>query len=249
MSGHSKWHNIRVKKGAADAQRGKIFTRHGHLITIAARGGGDPSTNAALKFAIDSARKENVPRDNIERAIKRGTGELKDAAEFYEVIYEGRGPAGIAVIVECLTDNKNRTLTNVRTAFNKGGGALGGSGTAMWMFDKKGMIEAKIKDDKTDDLELMAIDAGADDIVVDGEAITIYTPLNGLHQVRTALQAKGVEVEKAEVIMKPKDLIRVTDPEKAKQALNFIDTLEEDSDVTNVYSNLDVPEEVLKKIE
>jgi len=248
MSGHSKWHNIRVKKGAADAQRGKIFTRHGHLITIAARKGGDPSMNSALKFAIDNARKENVPSANIERAIKRGTGELKETVEFSEIVYEGRGPSGIAVIVECLTDNKNRTFTNIRTAFNKKGGALGNSGTVMWMFDKKGMIEARAKNGKTDELELLAIDAGADDIVVDGDKVVIYTPLNQLHQVAGALQAKGVEVEKAEVVMKPKDTVKIEDPKKAKSAIEFIETLEEDQDVTNVYSNFDIPEETLKKM-
>jgi YebC/PmpR family DNA-binding regulatory protein len=250
MSGHSKWHNIRVKKGAADAQRGKIFTRHGHLITIAARsGGGDPTTNSNLRFAIDNARKDNVPNSNIERAVKRGTGELKDSAEISEISYEGYGPEGVAVIVECLTDNKNRTLTNVRSMFDKRGGKMTNSGSVGWMFDRKGLIETKVPNGKTEELELLAIDAGADDIQTEGETMEIYTPFNSLHQVAEALKSKGMAIEKAEIVMKPKEYMRIDDPHKAKKILDFMDAMESDPDVTNVFANFDIPDDVAAKIE
>jgi YebC/PmpR family DNA-binding regulatory protein len=242
MSGH---HNI--EKGINDAQRGKIFTRHGNLITLAARKGGDPSMNSALRLAIDNAKKDNFPNVNIDRAIKRGTGELKGQAEIMEISYEGHGPAGIAVIVECLTDNKNRTITNIRTIFNKKGGDLGSTGSVGWMFERKGVIRTKSKSNP-EEIELLAIDAGADDIQTDEERVTAYTPFNTLHQVVEALKTKGVEVEKAEVIMKPKELVKIEDESKAKNILEFLDALEEDLDVTNVYSNVDISEELIKKM-
>lgn len=242
MSGH---HNI--EKGANDAQRGKIFTRHGKLITLAARKGGDPTMNPTLRLAIENAKKDNFPNVNIDRAIKRGTGELKDAAEISEISYEGYGPAGVAVIVECLTDNKNRTYTNVRIVFTRGNGNMGSTGSVGWMFDRKGLIVAKANG-KAEDLEMLAIDAGADDIRTEGDTVEIYTPFNTLHQVMEALKSKGVEIKKAEVIMKPKELMKIEDETKAKSVLEFLDALEEDPDVTNVYSNADISEELMKKI-
>ncbi|MBI5422049.1 YebC/PmpR family DNA-binding transcriptional regulator [Candidatus Peregrinibacteria bacterium] len=242
MSGHHT-----IEKGANDAQRGKIFTRHGHLIAKAAQSGGDPSTNPTLRFAIESAKMDNVPNVNIDRAIKRGTGELKGEAEIAEIAYEGRGPSGIAVIVECLTDNKNRTVTNVRTAFGKNGGTLGNSGTVAWMFDKKGLIVVATEG-KAEEIELEAIDAGADDIQAKEKTVEIYTPFTALHKTTETLRAKGFKIEKAEVTMKPKETVRIDDVEKARSVLNFINTLEEDGDVTNVYSNVDIPESVLEKI-
>lgn len=241
MSGHHT-----IEKGANDAQRGKIFTRHGHLIAKAAQGGGDPSTNPTLRFAIESAKLDNVPNVNIDRAIKRGTGELKGEAEIAEITYEGRGPSGIAVIVECMTDNRNRTVTNVRTAFNKGGGSLGNSGTVAWMFDKKGLIVVAAEG-KTEEIELEAIDAGVDDVQAEEKTIKIYTPFTTLHKVTETLKSKGLKVEKAEVTMKPKEVVRIDDVEKAKSVLEFINTLEEDGDVTNVYSNVEIPQSVLEK--
>ncbi len=246
MSGHSKWNTIKHKKGAIDAKRGKVFTRHGHLITIAARSGGDPSMNPGLRFAIDNAKMDNVPNANIERAVKRGTGELKGEAEIAELVYEGRGPSGIAVIVECLTDNKNRTVTNVRTVFSKRGGSLGNSGSVCWMFDKKGIIVAKA-DGKPEEVELKAIDAGADDVQTEGDTVEIYTPFTALHKVAETLRAKGVKIEKAEITMRPKELVLIEDLEKAKSVLAFMDAMEEDSDVTNVYANFDIPESILEK--
>jgi YebC/PmpR family DNA-binding regulatory protein len=241
MSGHHT-----LEKGANDAVRGKIFTRHGNLITLAARKGGDPTMNPTLRLAIDNAKKDNFPNVNIDRAIKRGTGELKDAAEISEISYEGYGPAGIAVIVECLTDNKNRTVTNIRMIFNKRGGNLGNSGSVGWMFERKGLIRAKAEGNQ-EEIELLAIDAGADDIQAKGEEVEVYTPFNTLHQVVEALKAKGVEVEKAEVMMKPKELIKVGDEAKAKNVLDFLGALEEDMDVTNVYSNADISKELMEK--
>ena len=242
MSGH---HNI--EKGENDARRGKIFTRHGNLITLAARKGGDPSVNPTLRLAIDNAKKDNFPNVNIERAIKRGTGELKDAAEIVEIAYEGYGPAGIAVIVECLTDNRNRTITNVRTVFTKRGGNIGSTGSVGWMFDRKGLIVAKANG-KPEELELLAIDAGADDVRVEGDTVEIYTPFNTLHQVMVALKSKGVEIEKAEVTMKPKETLKIEDETKAKSVLDFIAALEDDMDVTNVYSNAEIGREMLAKV-
>ena len=242
MSGH---HN--VEKGFNDALRGKIFTRHGNLITLAARKGGDPTMNSSLRLAIDNAKKDNFPNVNIDRAIMRGTGELKGVAEISEISYEGYGPAGIAVIVECLTDNKNRTITNVRTAFTKRGGNIGSTGSVGWMFDRKGLIVAKANG-KPEELELLAIDAGADDIKTEGDTVDIYTPFTALHQVMETLKSKGVEIEKAEVTMKPKELMKIEDEAKAKNVLEFLNALEEDLDVTNVYSNSDISEELMKKI-
>jgi YebC/PmpR family DNA-binding regulatory protein len=248
MSGHSKWHNIRVKKGAADAQRGKIFTRHANLITLAARKGGDPSVNPALRFAIDNARENNVPNANIDRAIKRGTGELKDAAEIVEITYEGYGPAGVAVIVECLTDNKNRALTNIRTAFGKNGGNLGATGSVAWMFERKGVITLDIEDKNPDDIELAAIDAGAQDIEMDGAIIYVYTAPNNLHTVTENLKKSGLGIKSSGLQMIPKQTVKIEDEKGAKRVLEFIDILEEDQDVHNVYSNFDISEELMKKI-
>ena len=248
MSGHSKWHSIRHKKGIADAKRGKIFTRHAHLITIAARKGGDPDMNPTLRLAIDNAKKENVPNSNIERAIKRGTGELKGEAELSELTYEGYGPAGTAVIVECLTDNKNRTYTNIRTIFSKKGGNLGGSGSVAWMFERKGVITIDAEGKNTEEMELAAIDAGADDIKVEGNLIEIYTSPSALSEVDEKLKAKNIETEKAEILLVPKEAMKIEDENTAKKVLEFMDALEDDPDVTNVSSNFDIPDEVMEKM-
>ncbi len=259
MSGHSKWHSIKHKKGLIDAQRGKIFTRHANLITIAARKGGDPDMNPSLRFAIDNAKKDNVPNTNVERAIKRGTGELKGAAEIVEINYEGYGPAGIAVIVECLTDNKNRAFTNIRTIFGKSGGNLGESGGVSWMFERKGVITLNIEDKnpafgseaaqaRRDEVELLAIDAGAQDIERDGALMYVYTAPNNLHAVTENLKKSGFEPKSAELQMIPKQTVKIEDEKNAKKVLDFMDTLEEDQDVNNVYSNFDISEELMKKL-
>jgi len=248
MSGHSKWHSIKHKKGAIDAERGKIFTRHANLITLAARGGGDPNMNPTLRLAIENAKKENVPNSNIERAIKRGTGELKDSAKFEEVVYEGYGPAGTAVIVECLTDNKNRTYTNIRTIFNKKGGNLGGDGSVSWQFQRKGVITVNTENKKAEEIELAAIDAGAEDIKPEGNLIEIYSAPNQLHEINENLKKLNIAVEKAELLFVPKDTIKIENADDAKKILEFMDALEEDQDVTNVSSNFDISEELMNKL-
>lgn len=250
MSGHSKWHSIKHKKGAADAKRGKIFTRHANLITIAARaGGGDPGMNPTLRFAIENAKKENVPNANIERAIKRGSGDSKDSVEINEVTYEGYGPGGTAVIVECLTDNKNRTLTNVRTIINKRGGNLGAVGSVMWMFERKGVITINAEGGNQDEIELAAIDAGAEDIENEGEIMTIYTTSSELITIADKLKNAGIEAEQAEVLMVPNQTVKLENEVTAKKVLDFIDAIEEDPDVSNVYSNFDISDEVVEKID
>jgi len=241
MSGHSKWHSIRHKKGIADAKRGKIFTRHANLITIAARqGGGDPDMNAILRLTIENAKKENTPNANIERAIKRGTGELKEGGELIELTYEGYGPAGTAVIVECLTNNKNRTYTNIRTIFNKKGGSLGGSSSVAWMFDHKGVITVQAENDDTDSIEMAGIEAGAQDTKAEGTLVEIYTSPGALSEVNEKLKKQNIKIENAEVLLVPRDSIKIEDEGDAKKVLEFMDALEDDPDVTNVSSNFDI---------
>ncbi|MBU1018247.1 YebC/PmpR family DNA-binding transcriptional regulator [Patescibacteria group bacterium] len=248
MSGHSKWHSIKHKKAATDAKRGKIFTQHANMITIAARQGGDPDMNPGLRLAIDNAKRANVPNNNIDRAIKRGTGELKDEAEISELTYEGYGPGGIAIIVECLTDNKNRTYTNVRTIFNKKGGNLGASGSVAWMFERKGLITINNEGVDQEELELAAIDAGADDIKTEGNLTEIFTASNKVTEVNEKLKTAGFESEEAEAQLIPKEAVKIEDEEGAQKVLEFIEALEEDEDVTNVFSNFDISEDLMKKI-
>ena len=249
MSGHSKWHSIKHKKGAADAKRGKIFTRHANLITIAARaGGGDPDMNPTLRLTIDNAKKENVPANNIERAIKRGSGEGKDAAEISEILYEGYGPSGTAIMVECLSDNKNRTYTNIRTVFNKKGGNLGASGSVSYMFERKGIITINVEGKDTDEIELTAIDAGAEDIETSGDIMEITTNPSDLNTIADALNNAEIETEQAEVLFIPNQTVQIEDADVAQKILNFIDAIEEDPDVSNVSSNFDISDELMEKL-
>lgn len=245
MSGHSKWNSIKHKKGAADAKRGKIFTKHAKLIQIAARGGGDPEMNPSLRLAIDNAKADNTPNNNIERAIKKGTGEDKDAAQLLEVVYEGYGPAGVALYIQCVTDNKNRTVSNVRTILAKNGGSMGESGCVAWMFKPQGVIVVKVSGTNKDDLELAAIDSGAADIESDGETMTVYTDPSDLGIVATSLRNAGFGVESQEFTFVPNDTVKIEDREKAKKILRLMDALDEDDDVTNVSSNFDIEESLL----
>lgn len=245
MSGHSKWHSIRHKKGIIDAKRGKVFTLHANLITVAARNGGDPDMNPSLRLAIDNAKKANVPNANIERAIKRGTGELKDGAQLEEVTYEGFGPSGIAVIVEALTDNKNRTLTNVRTIINKKGGNLGASGSVSWMFNRKGVIQVSLEGKDSDEIEMAAIEAGAEDIKNEGDSIEIHTDPSQLTNVNDKLKEAGIEIENAETMLIPNETKKIESKEEAEKVLSFMEAIEEDQDVTKVSSNFDIDEELL----
>ena len=246
MSGHSKWHSIKHKKGAADAKRGKIFTRHAKLITIAAGNGGDPEMNPTLRLVIDNAKKDNVPSANIDKAIKRGTGEDKDATKIEEMIYEGYGPGGVAVIVECLTENTNRTYTNMRTIFNKGGGNLGKTGVVTWMFDRKGVITIK---DNSDEAELAAIDAGADDIEREDDLMEIYCDPSNLNSFVDKLKTAGYEPEQAEVQLIPNQTVKIEDESTAKKILNFMETLDDDQDVSDVSSNFDISDELMDNID
>ena len=255
MSGHSKWHSIKHKKAAEDSKRGKIFTKHAKLVAIAARGGGDPVMNPALRLAIDNARAENMPRENIERAIKKGTGEGKDAVVMEEIFYEGFGPGGAALYIETLTDNRNRTLTNVKFIFTKNGGNFGSAGTVGYLFKKKGVMRVALEGDggaaagagagKTaDEIELAAIDAGAEDVINDGETMTIYTDPTQVMKARAALEAAGIKVSSAGQTHVPQTTVQISDAEVARQLLKIIDLIEQDEDVSEVFSNFEIAEEI-----
>ena len=246
MSGHSKWHSIRHKKGAADAARGKVFTRHAKLITIAARdGGGDPDANPGLRLAIDNAKKDNMPNANIDRAIKKGTGEDKDGAQFIETSYEGYAPGGVAVLVNTLTDNKNRTVASVRSIFTKCGGNLGESGSVAFLFDKKGVISVA---NGSDELELIAIDAGAEDVEAEGGKLEVTTDPKAFFAVKKTLEDAGAQIEHAEIRLIPQTTVTITDEATAKKIVNLVQLLEDDDDVSSVSANFDIPEEVLEKV-
>lgn len=241
MSGHSKWATIKHAKGAADAKRGQLFTKFIKEISIAARmGGGDPNSNPRLRTAILKARAANMPKDNIERAIKKGTGEL-GASTFEEMLYEGYGPGGVAILVEVLTDNKNRAAANVRNIFSKTGGNLGATGSVSYMFNRKGVIEYDAEQVAEDEVMEAALEAGADDIVAENGVITVTTDPSSFEAVLEALQGKGFESVSAEISMVP-DTYSTLDEETTRKVLKLIDRLEEDDDVQNVYSNMDIPE-------
>lgn len=249
MSGHSKWHSIKHKKGAADAKRGKIFTMHAKLITLAARdGGGDTDMNPGLRSAIDNAKADNVPNANIERAIKRGTGEDKDGAEISEAMYEGYGPAGTALYIQVVTDNKNRTVANVKNILSKNGGNMGGAGSVAYLFHQKGLIRIQAEPAKHEELELAAIDAGAEDIKIEDDTVEVYTDPKDLHNVKKKMQEAGFNTESAEITFIPENEIKIDDEVSAKKVLKLMEALEEDEDVSNVYSNFDIPKELLEKL-
>jgi YebC/PmpR family DNA-binding regulatory protein len=248
MSGHSKWSTIKRKKGAIDAKRGRIFTRLIKEITVAARaGGGDPEGNPRLRTAVLAAKVENMPKDNIIRAIKKGTGEI--AGEIYdEIMYEGYGPGGVAVLVECMTDNRNRTVADVRHFFAKNNGNLGESGCVSWMFDKKGLI--LVEKGKTSEEELldMALEAGAEDVVEEESEFQIFTAPEDFEAVRTALEEKGVALVDASVSMVPKNTVEVVDEKVGRSLMKLMESLEDHDDVQNVYSNFDIDDELMEQI-
>lgn len=242
MSGHSKWATIKHAKGAADAKRGQMFTKFIKEISIAAKmGGGDPAANPRLRTAILKARAANMPKDNIERAIKKGTGEL-GAATYEELLYEGYAPGGVAVLVEVLTDNKNRSAAAVRNIFSKSGGNLGSTGSVAYMFKRKGVIEYDSEAVSEDVIMEEGLEAGAEDIASDGGVVTVTTDPSDFATVLEALQAKGLESVSAGVSMVP-DTYMSLDNDTIKKVLKMIDRLEEDDDVQNVYSNLDIPDD------
>lgn len=248
MSGHSKWHSIKHKKGAADAKRGKIFTRHAKLIEIAARegGSGDPDMNPSLKTAIENAKADNVPNANIDRAIKKGSGELK-GEQTAEVIYEAYGPGGVACIIECLTDNKNRTLANVKSTITKKGGSWAESGAVMFMFDKKGVVTAEGA--LNDDLELALIDAGAENIELAGSFITVTTDRRSWHKVRNFLSAAGLKIQGAGLKYVAKQTVALKDLESARKLMDYIEEIESDEDVSEVFTNVEIDDAIAEKLE
>jgi YebC/PmpR family DNA-binding regulatory protein len=246
MSGHSKWSSIKHKKGAADAKRGKLFTKLARAITVAARdGGGNPDHNPALGLAVQKARDASMPKDNIQRAIDRGTGEGDDAAAIESVGYEGYGPGGAAIIVEALTDNRNRTGSEIRHAFEKHGGSLGEPNSVAWQFERRGVILVDGSRYGEEDL-MAAIDAGAEDVAEDGDLLKVLTSAASLTAVREALEGAGVEIESAELTMEPKSTVEVGEGD-APALLRLMDALEDHDDVDQVHSNFDVSEEVLEQ--
>jgi len=247
MAGHSKWAGIKHKKAIVDARRGKLFTKLARAITVAAKeGGGDPEGNPALALAVQKARDASMPKDNIERAIAKGTGEGADADALESVMYEGYGPGGVAVLVEALTDNRNRTGSEMRHIFNKNGGNLGEPGSVAYLFDKKGVAVIDGERYSEDDL-IAAIDAGAEDIAMDDDVFEILTDPADLARVRQALQEAGVEVEEAQVAQRPKSLVPV-DEAAAVKLLRLIEALEDQDDVAAVHANFDVDAEVLERV-
>jgi YebC/PmpR family DNA-binding regulatory protein len=247
MSGHSKWHSIKHKKAVVDARRGQHFTKLARAITIAAReGGGDPDGNPSLALAIQKARDASMPKDNIERAIAKGTGEAVDTDNIETVLYEGYGPGGVALLIEALTDNRNRTGADVRHAFNKHGGNLGEPGSVSYLFDKRGVIVVDATRYDEEDL-IPAIDAGAEDIALDEDVFEVIAEPGDLPAVRDALVAVGVEIESADVTQRPKSRVPVDEGDAAK-LMKLIDALEESDDVGAVHANFDVDASVLERI-
>lgn len=241
MSGHSKWSTIKREKGAKDAARGALFTRLGNAIAIAARSGADPDMNFALRLAIDKARASNMPMSNVQRSIDRGSGKL-GGEQIQELLYEGYGPGGVAILVECATDNINRTYPEVRLAFSKHGGRLAEKGAVAFQFDHKGMIRVK---GTGDELMMQALEAGAEDVQEEGEDSVIYTNHSDLAKVRDSLKSQGVAITEAELTYVPNTTVEVTDKETAGKVMRLMDTLEEIDDVTNTHVNFDIPEELL----
>lgn len=248
MSGHSKWAGIKHRKAAVDAQRGKIFSKLIREITVAARvGGGNPETNSRLRMVLEKAKSENMPADNIKRAIQRGTGELPGVV-VEEVTYEGYGPGGVAILVEAMTDNKNRIISDLRRIFSRGGGNMGESGCVSWMFSKKGCISIDKNEISEDELLEMIMEAGAEDLKLEDEVYEITTEAHDFEAVKNALSQKGVKIKFAEISMVPQNYIKV-DSNVARSVLKLIEALEDYDDVQEVYSNCDIPDEVMCELQ
>lgn len=249
MAGHSKWANIRHKKAKEDAKRAKAFTKHIREITVAAReGGGDPDANPRLSLAIQNAKSVNLPKDNIERAIKKGTGELDDGSGNYEeVTYEGYGPGGIAYFIEATSNNLNRTVGEIRHLFTKHGGNLGTDGSVAYLFDQKGSIKIKKSDMDDEELMLLAIDAGAEDVDIEEEFIEVLTTRENLISVRKQLEENSIEIESAELVRIPMTEV-AADPETAKKNLKLMDLFDENDDVSNIFTNLKMDDELLSLV-
>jgi YebC/PmpR family DNA-binding regulatory protein len=249
VSGHSKWSTIKHKKGAADAKRGKLFSKLSRAIMVAAKeGGADPATNLALQNAVEKARSYSMPKDNIERAIAKGAGEGTDGASFETVVYEGYGPEGVAVIVEALTDNRNRTASEVRHMFSKHGGNLGATGAVAWQFERRGVVLVAADGVDEDELVLAAADAGAEDVERDGETFVVSSSPDELMAVRQALETGGFSLGSVGLSMVPKTTVAIGDESTAKQVVRLVEGLEDNDDVQDVYANFDIPETVLEAV-
>ena len=247
MSGHSKWSTIKHKKGAADAKRGQLFSKLARAIMVAAKEGGpDPAANNALAAAVEKARSYSMPKDNIDRAIERGAGK-EGGASFEAILYEGYGPSGVAVIVEVLTDNKNRSAAEVRNIFTKHNGSLGGPGSVAWIFERRGSLTVDAGRFTEDDVMEAAIEGGADDVTLEGDTIQIVTEPAALSAVREALDAAGIECDAVELTMMPKNTVKL-DEADARKTLRLIDALESSDDVQEVYANFDISDEVLEAV-
>jgi len=249
VSGHSKWSSIKHKKGAADAKRGKLFSKLARAIIVAAREGGpDPDANLALQNAVEKAREASMPKENIERAIARGAGSGADSESYETVTYEGYGPGGVAVFVEALTDNRNRTAAEIRHTFSKNDGNLGESGVVAWLFERKGVILVPADPVDEDELTLVAADGGAEDVVLDGSSFQVTSAPEDLASVRIALAEAGIAYDSAELTMVPKTTVAVADESAAKKLLRLMDALEDNDDVQEVYANFDIPEGILEAV-
>jgi len=247
MSGHSKWHSIRHKKGATDEKRGKLFTKIIKEITIAARiGGGDPDANPRLRTVINKAKEANMPKDNIEKAIKKGTGEL-EGYHLEEVVYEGYGPYGVAIMIDAMTDNKNRTTADIRSLLTKNGGNLGENGCVSWIFEKKGVLTLSSEKYEEDSVMEAALEAGAEDITRDGEVWEITTAPEQFESVKSAFQQKGFDLILGDIMRIPNTTIKL-EAKSAEKILGLIEKLEDNDDVQNVAANFDIPEEVMENI-
>ena len=249
MSGHSKWSSIKHKKGAADAKRGQLFSKLTRAIIVAAREGGpDLAANLALQNAIEKARSYSRQKDNIERAIARGSGAGADTETFEHIVYEGYGPNGVAIIAEALTDNRNRTASDVRHVFTKNDGNLGTTGAVAWLFERRGIVMVDAERADEDSVMLAAAEGGAEDVIQDGSSFEVTTSPEALSSVREALEQAGIEVESAETTMVPKTTIELDDEAAARKTLRLIDALEELDDVSEVYANFDIPERLLEAV-
>jgi YebC/PmpR family DNA-binding regulatory protein len=249
VSGHSKWSSIKHKKGAADAKRGQLFSKLSRAIIVAAKEGGpDPAGNLALQNAIEKARSYSMPKDNIDRAIAKGSGADAEGSNFDTVVYEGYGPEGVAVLVEALTDNRNRTASEVRHQFTKHGGNLGATGAVAWQFERRGIVLVPAEGTDEEDLLLTAADAGADDVELDGSSFVITGPPESLSAVRESVEAAGFTIESAELAMLPKATVAIENEATARKLLRLIEGLEESDDVQDVYANFDIPETVLEAV-
>jgi YebC/PmpR family DNA-binding regulatory protein len=247
VAGHSKWASIKHKKAATDAKRGKMFTKLARAITVAAReGGGDPDGNPTLATAIQKAKDASMPKDNIQRAIDRGTGAGTDGAAIERVLYEGYGPGGAAILVEALTDNRNRSGSEIRHAFEKSGGSLGEPGSVAYVFEKRGVVLVDGERYDEDDL-IVAVDAGADDVGTDGDLIKVTSDPSDLVAVREALEAEGVEVQSSELAMDPKTVVEIEDESTARRLVGLMETLDDHDDVDAVHANFDIPEALLEE--